>query len=38
MLNLTDAEYGELVRAAADEPVSAFARRVLLRFLARRRK
>ena len=38
MLNLTDAEYAQLLEAAGEEPASSFARRVLLRYLARRRK
>ncbi len=38
MLNLTDREYRDLVAAAAEEPVSSFARRVLRRYVARRRK
>ena len=38
MLNLTDGEYEQLLDAAADEPLSSFARRVLVRSLARRRK
>ena len=38
MLSLTDAEYHALLDAAEDEPPSAFARRVLARYLARRRK
>jgi hypothetical protein len=38
MINLTDAEYRDLVRAAGDEPPSAFVRSVLLRYLARRRR
>ena len=38
MLNLTDNEYKQLADLAGDEPLSAFARRVVLRYLARRRK
>jgi len=38
MLNLTDAERSELEEAADGRPVSDFARDVLLRYLARRRR
>ena len=38
MINLTDAEYRDLVRAASDESPSSFVRTVLLRYLARRRR
>lgn len=38
MLNLDDAEYQRLVDAAADEPPSTYARRVLLRHLDRRER
>ena len=37
-VNLTDHEYDELRQAAKDEAPGAFARRVLVRYLARRRK
>ena len=32
MVSLTDAEYQALLEATGDEPVGAFARKVLLRF------
>lgn len=38
MLNLTDCEYKQLTNLAGDEPLSAFARRIVVRYLARRRK
>ena len=38
MLSFTDAEYKALVDAAGDQPVSVLARKVVLRYLARRRK
>jgi hypothetical protein len=38
MLNLTDVEYMQLVDAAGDEPISACARRIVVRYLARSRK
>jgi hypothetical protein len=38
MLNLTDEEYRQLQRAAGNERVSTFARRLLLHRLARQRK
>lgn len=38
MINLTDAEFAQLQDAAGDEPVTGLARKVLLRYLARRRK
>jgi hypothetical protein len=38
LLNLTDAEYTQLVDLAGDEPVSTCARRIVVRYLARRRK
>ena len=38
MLNLTDTEMKQLRVAAGDEPPVAFARRIILRYLARRRK
>ena len=37
MLNLTDEEYRQLERAAGGEAASAFARRIVLRYLTRRR-
>ena len=38
VLLLTDEELRKLDRAAGTEPLGTFARRVLLRYLARRRK
>jgi hypothetical protein len=38
MLNLTDAEMKQLREAAGDVPPVAFARQIILRYLARRRK
>ncbi len=38
MLNLTDSEYAELMKAAGNEPISTCARRIVVRHLARRRK
>lgn len=38
MLNLTDDEYMALIAAAGNEPAAAFARTIVLRYLARRRK
>ena len=38
MLNLTDSEYEELVDASAGNRPSDFARSMILRFLARRRR
>lgn len=37
-VNLTEAEHSELRSAAAREPLGAYARRLILRHLARRRK
>lgn len=37
LLNLTDGEYKQLLEAAGNEPASAYARRVLVRHLARRK-
>jgi len=37
MLNLTDAEMKQLREAAGDEQPVAFARQIVLRYLARRR-
>lgn len=38
LVSLTDREHEALLRAAGDEPVAAFVRRVLVRALARRRR
>jgi hypothetical protein len=38
MLNLTDSEHAQLEKAADGGPVSDFAREIILRHLARRRK
>jgi hypothetical protein len=38
MLNFTDAEYRSLKDAAGGEGLSDFARSIVLRYLARRRK
>jgi predicted DNA-binding ribbon-helix-helix protein len=38
MLTLTDEEYEALVEAADHEPLTSFIRRVVVRYLARRRK
>jgi len=38
MLRMTDAEHAALREAAKDEPLATFARRLVLRSLARRRK
>ena len=38
MVSLTDSEYAELENAAGNEPLGTFARRVLKRYLARRKK
>lgn len=38
MVNLTDQEHAELEDAAEGEPLGAFIRRVLVRYLSRRRK
>lgn len=37
-INLTDREYEELTQAAEDEAVGTLLRRIVLRYLARRRK
>lgn len=37
MVSLTDEEWEALVKAAGDEPLGGFVRRLLLRSLARRR-
>ena len=38
MLGFTDSEYEQLEKAAEDEPVASYARSIVVRFLARRRK
>jgi hypothetical protein len=38
MLYLTEAEHRELQRAAGNEPLATYVRRLLVRHLARRRK
>ena len=38
MVNLTQHERTELEKAAGDEPLGSFLRRLVLRYLARRRK
>ena len=38
MVNLSEDEHDELRRAAGDEPLGGFVRRLILRYLARRRK
>ena len=37
MLNLTDAELARLERAAKGKPISAFARKIVMNYLARRK-
>jgi len=38
LLNLTDSEYAELMKVAGNEPISTCARRIVVRYLARRKK
>ena len=38
MVAFTPGEYREVKKTAADEPVGTFIRRIVLRYLARRRK
>lgn len=38
MVNLTEAEHAELLDAADGQPVGGFVRRIVLRYLARRRR